>query len=325
MKKLLLFLILLAGCVNAATYDITKTIPGDYATLAIAEAAWDIDLVSGDSSITYNITAAAVEGQTYISGATSSATSFITVTTSGTARHSGTYSTSAWRIETTSGGEAMWIPDDFVTLDGLQIYVTTNNGLKPENNEGTIIKNCIVRGDAIDGDADRGFYAAGLLNASLWNNIVYNFSIAGIYLTSSSGSNLCYNNTVVDCAKGITGGYKNVIAINNIIYGCTSQSNDDIGEATNNATDLSSITYSDCGGCGANDIYSMADPFVNYASDNFLLDDGTSDPAEGGTSLSGVFTDDILGVSRPQSTSWDIGAHEYPVAATSSGWIMIIE
>lgn len=332
MIRYIVCLLLLATVGHTATYEITKTIPGDYATLAIAEAAWDIDLVAGDSSITFNITAAALEGATTIDGAVTNATHFLTVTTSGSARHAGVWSASAYRLSATY--RPLYLDDDFIVIDGIQVEAIgtadSRFSIDSRGNEATI-KNCIVRHESTGSNFGGGIYLAGTGVSFVFNNIIYDTNDApaerGINCQTSDGDSRCYNNTIVNFIQGINGGFLNAVAINNIIWGCevpvgSEQVYGSSPYSHHNATDSSSFSYgAQCGGnCGAGDITGMSDPFVDLANQNFLLANGSSDPAEDGSSESGVLTTDILGTSRPQSTNWDIGAHEYPAGEPGGGW-----
>jgi hypothetical protein len=48
--------------------------------------------------------------------------------------------------------------------------------------------------------------------------------------------------------------------------------------------------------------YTAANEYIPTAADSPTVDQGTDE--------SGYFSDDILGVSRPQGAAWDIGAYE---------------
>ena len=117
MKRLLLPLLLLCHTIaSGATYNRTYTVGSglDHATLALAEAAHGQDLVSNDSSLTFDIQDAVEEaGTVTIDGYTTDATHFLTVTTSGSGRHSGVYSTSAYRIVAGSAVVCLSVNDNY--------------------------------------------------------------------------------------------------------------------------------------------------------------------------------------------------------------------
>ena len=58
--------------------------------------------------------------------------------------------------------------------------------------------------------------------------------------------------------------------------------------------------------------------FTVKDTDSLLYNNGTADPG------SGLYSDDIIGTSRPQSTSWDIGAFELIVGAPPAGGITVL-
>jgi len=289
-----------------------------YEDLQAAETAHQSDLKTDDSARLFLIGGAwsSADVTTTFDGSTTDAVRNITVETTGDARHEGTYSTSHYRIEA-SGNNGIVLSDEFITIDGVQVYLTgAYRGIRVSGADNATVKNCISRGAGVAGAAQYGIFMG--TDCLVYNNIIYDWSVRGVY--ALSGTDI-YNNTIVNCAQAVSGGYTDINVWNNIIWGCPDfQSGDDIGSGGYNATDSTSFTYDDCGSCGTGDLTEIDDPFVDTSANNFLITAG-SDVVDIGAGGSLVFTTDILGVSRPQGTLWDIGAHEFPEAAAGGGFI----
>ena len=129
-----------------------------------------------------------------------------------------------------------------------------------------------------------------------------------------------YNNTIVDMPGYIsihlqtpkTTGI-NVEVKNNLIY----KSNDIISDVTNAVIGNNFVN-----GWGTPQFlyYSTKNPKNNYS---LLRTDTVA--KDRGVALSSFFTNDILGVARPQGTAWDIGAYEYKVKTPMNPVIISIE
>ncbi len=306
----LFILMLIATTGYTATYEITKTVdstaatgPGDYATIAIAEAAWDIDLVAGDSSITLDVTGAQLEtGTVTIDGANTNATHFLTVTASGSARQNGIYNTSRYRIVSTS--EVLSVDDDYVVLDGIQLKSTGGNGIA-SGADYVIIKNTIIEGWA--GSSSTFGVLLGT-DPTLYNCL---FNDWENYVVRGSGVVTVIGCTFDNCGANnqcVYGGYLSSVVRNCIFMKSDNVGTDKIGTATNNATDAASITYVDCGGCGANDVYSIDDPFADTSANNFFPIEN-SDINGVGIALGPPYDEDGVGVIRGDPT--DIGFLEF--------------
>jgi hypothetical protein len=78
---------------------------------------------------------------------------------------------------------------------------------------------------------------------------------------------------------------------------------------------ISYCASDDQDGSNSQDIGTDTDQFTDPDNHDYSVLDTGSVLYNNGTDLSGSgINDDIIGTSRPQSTSYDIGAHEFPVA-----------
>ena len=333
---LIIILLLLAG--NAGATDIvihvwedttgilgdTDCVVGDcYLTLQAAETAEQKDLDAANDNIVFVIKGSWTGDDVACTfdGWVTSATDTIAIITVGDARHAGTYSSTAYRIEESGGANRCFnIQDDYVTVDGIQGINTGSAqiGILSQNISYSTIINNIMVGAGEGGAAATGIHITGGTGSVAYNNIVYDWGTRGIYSATTSGRSTLYHNTIVDCAIGIDGGYQNNDAANNIIYSCATPitTTGIFYTVTNTATDAGSLSYGDCGGggCGTDDVLSISDPFVNRAGDNYLLAASTA-PVDAGIDVTGTVPNDIIGTSKPVGSDSDIGANERLAAA----------
>jgi hypothetical protein len=143
------------------------------------------------------------------------------------------------------------------------------------------------------------------------------------YGTSSSPTTPAqlYNNTLVDCGPRANGSSSGVVAItfplvmrNNISYSLSSgEPYFTSGTQGNVAADLAgsnNLWYGNGNGPSQTTSNVNADPqFVNLSGHDYHLQ-STSPAKDAGVTISGLLTD-IEGVTRPQGSSYDIGAYEY--------------
>jgi hypothetical protein len=310
--------------VNAAssggdcTTNATSGATAACATLAAAEA-----LMSGTLSEPWIIYCEGTTADTTvvsIGGMTPSATNTITIMTTGANRHSGTYSTSLYRLEPASGA-AITVGVPYVIIDGLQIKSASGGRAVFDNTistNGTIVfKNNIILGTNDSGD--RGMQLISSSTSTDWNiynNIFYNLANFAIEVnTYNNQVNRIYNNTIYGCYGGIYLQTTGTIAKNNLIIG-SGNTNTYTGTFAS-GTDYNATDSTDDIGTGSNNKTSVSTTNLFVSTTNFHLtatssadvkDAGVSDPG------SGMFSTDIDGETR--SGSWDIGADEYPAAST---------
>jgi hypothetical protein len=204
------------------------------------------------------------------------------------------------------------------------LYIATSDNLISNNNvydasyagiidfNSLTTNNNIVRNNVVHdlsrtvngGDFVQGIYIGPGTAKQVYNNVVYNITglndgtNGGILIASGAGSNtLVYQNTVTNntTVNGIhvMPGTSGTIIENNIAYANTPLNLQDDGSSTL-TTNL----------VGVNPV------FVSPSTFNYQLTVG-SPAIDAGTT--NAYTTDILGVTRPQGSAFDIGAYEFVV------------
>ena len=204
--------------------------------------------------------------QTTVSGWTTGVNNYIKVYTPvekkevGTSqRHSGAWGDNKYHIDKTATGAGVYIEDEHVRIDGLQIYVHnpdsgwSMHGVHARNQTlaaDVRVSNCVMK-YAVDGGAT-GLSPSGIkiddddITAYLWNNVLYDF-MRGIYIDYSN-TDYIYNNSIVDSLDPVSGNstgiYRHntgtVVAKNNIVYDFYDGFNGTFDSAsTHNVTDNS--------------------------------------------------------------------------------------
>lgn len=144
-----------------------------------------------------------------------------------------------------------------------------------------------------------------------YNNLVYNVDY-GIGIQGTG--NVAYNNTLDTGIVGIDfvgGSATGSVLRNNIISNYS-----DTAIRTNGAavTRTNNRCYSVTTGCTGSD--TTGNPLY-VGSGNYALQSGSA-AIDAGFDLSGVFTVDIVGVTRPQGASFDVGAYEFTAGGASN-------
>ena len=263
-----------------------------------------------------------------ILGWTTDATHFIKIYTPyltsqvGTSqRHSGVWDTSKYYVSRGTGGITIDSYQNYTVIEGLQV---TNSGtastdivmeLQSYHVHITASSN-IIRGGyhGIESSAQ-----AGDGDHLIYNTIVYGAYRMGINSNSSSGHpNYVYNNSVsgcvvgnVDYSYGIGGSngwdvIKNNISINQGHY---STYQGDVGWGSQSYNICQDTSCSSTGSLTGKTNTNVKFVNITPGSENLHLQSG-SVAINAGTDLSGTFTTDIDGNTRPQGSAWDIGADE---------------
>lgn len=242
-------------------------------------------------------------------------TNNILITTTPANRHNGTYSTSKYRIECTNVyGYYNNIPSH-IHIDGLQIFVTANDGnsyfcLKMANANQTVAtidcraSNCILKaavsgvGTGVVGMVDG--LPAGSGTSKWWNNILIGqtqgfesiFASSSVYNCTSAGATYGFvADAVCTVVNSIATGFVNAGFVGTWTAGSDYNSSTD-GTAPGAHSNSTTPTFVNA---GAGD-YHLA------AGDTACIGKGLTDPG------SGLFSDDIDGQTR--SIPWSISADQ---------------
>lgn len=296
---------------------------------------------------------AAPDGAATIDGSVSSATNYIKIYTPTSERHLGVYNTSKYRIETTNNTIPLVVKDPFVRVDGLQFYLQSSNAANPRivqfyatggtvgevANNVVYFTNNIIRGHT--NSTQTGFegvqiYQAGsgTSNAYVYNNLIYDIvssgdaAETGLDVNDSAFNFYIYNNTFVGIgARGITAGASTTKTMrNNLFSGSgTIDINGTVNDTSgNNSTTRASIGYTCSPGACSGDRTSQTFTFVNSGASDWHLASTDAGARNYGAELSGTFTTDIDGQTRPGESVWDIGMDEvFPRTLRSNsgeGW-----
>lgn len=234
-------------------------------------------------------------------------------------RHSGVWSDTKYRIVSDNemgSWDALSVEGVNVQLEGLQIYQneTLGSGLNSigiVNVGGTTkISHNILRGGP--DVSNNGIYLSnsGATDAStykIWNNIIYNFTTAEIFLDDANGTAYVYNNTAYGtdaadkCYSQTSGSF---VSKNNIAQHCANGFDGTFAAASDyNLSDLST---------DAPGSHSQSSKVLTFDNSNYLHLAASDAAVNAGVTLAGdsnlSFSQDIDNDDR--ASSWDMGADE---------------
>jgi len=226
---------------------------------------------------------------------------------------------------------------------GVCIYWQVDNGLIDNNNihnaftsgiwchEGDssspgVSNSNTISNNQVHDNTKTGIALGACANSRFYNNRIWD-NVGGITMGSGRGgdeNNKIYNNTIYNNNSagvvvgifGFTTGNEiiNNIIDNNIGDGISVEANGDATKIENNV--ISNFPGNrlavDDKGTNTTEVGTItSDPLmIDPVNDDFSIP--ISSPAKDqGTDLSSVFTVDYVGTTRPQGTSWDIGAFEF--------------
>lgn len=309
-----------------ATYNFTvKSADGDYSSLSAAEAGIRADGTYNVNTNVINIVCFAMTDTTAVAFSAGWNAVEINISTDSTAGHAGKWDAGGTKylLQAANGAVLLLNSTTIIkfTLTGMQVEITGQNANSqtcfttyncPAGVDVQISKN-IFKCSGHATYRNMGVYL-GTTIIKFWNNVIWNCNTSIAYYTNTpiemeSVAHVLYNNT-------FSGGYVNAylpsgspVGINNIFVGAGSAvSNGTWGGATNyNSSDYGTTTG------GANDRTSQTFTFTDSANGDFTLSAndagakryGTPDPG------SGLYSDDIIGYTRLNSSAWDIGASQY--------------
>lgn len=326
MKKLILIFWLFCGLAYGADSTVTICPSGcDYTTLgaALTDNQMNIQAVLGDGfDMIFDIVGPSLDTSdpSSISYTTDNNNRGI-VKTSGSARNTtGVWSASYYISQ---GDVAFDHRSDFFILDGLQLECNSTGG----GGQGVrlladscVVKNCIIRQVTAGTGAYDGIQFGGDdRGAFIYNNIIYDFDntggdgiSVGLGGAGSNHNTFIYNNTISNCTKGMNLSPIDVIAKNNIIWGCPTVASGELStsiQSDYNATDSSAFGWTNG---GANDSVDASFSFVGSGSDNWNLSSQfAGDDLSADANL--AFSDDNRDVTR--TVTWSAGALEFVAAA----------
>jgi len=235
-------------------------------------------------------------------------------------RHDGKWSDSAYHL-VLSHSTVLRNRLDFLRLEGLQIKIASvDNGMQicleeMHPGEGDVrVSACIFVGDptaAFDWHTGIKCYSAGSGALRVWNSLFYDFNggnnQGGIIPEDAETTFYLYNNTWINCLRGIFSNGGEVVAKNNLAQGCTDGYWGSFSAASDyNLSDLAADAP------GAHSRNSATVIFVNAGGQDYHLSLSDTSARGAGADLSLdpdlAFNDDID--SQPRLGSWDIGADE---------------
>jgi len=242
-------------------------------------------------------------------------------------RHAGKWDTSKYYMSIAATGIAVIVSEEFVKIDGLQIYSLGGSGWQHVIYAGASgvssdiqISNNILYSPT---NTNKSGIVMGNANitARIWNNVIYDFAYAGaesVAINISAAKNVyIYNNTIYNCYYGIKNdsATATIYTKNNMINATRPAgafdgtfTDDDAYNDYNMVTDGSAYAA-----LGSHGNYSQTFNFTDAANKDFHITNNNIALINAGADLSAdanfAFSTDIDGQTRANG-KWDIGADE---------------
>ena len=314
-------------CVDGAAGRACPFFPVATASL-VADNRSEVGVAYSDSAFTAGL---------IINGSTTDATHTITLTADGDNRHYGLPGQGVV-INMGAAGIAVYVQDDFVTVEWLEITNTTganNEAIRANNLTAGAGSQVVLRNNLIH---NGGACGIGLYDpdgrVDVYDNIVYGNTQCGLWVNPVpllAGSqfrvlnNTFYGNTTQGILKSAGASaaktllVRNNISVNNtgVDFSCDAANALDATSSNNLSDDGTRRTAcSPAGGAVTSTVANVA--FVNAAGGDFHI--GAASTARGaGANLAGlgIFSTDIDAATRV--APWDIGADQFGVAAVGVG------
>lgn len=309
---------------------------GDYTSLFAAEAGEDGDITgTGPAIFEVSGTWSGPETAKVVwTNWTTTPDDYIEIRSATDSRHNGVWDDTLHSI-VVSNGDCFAFTEANIKCFGIQMNATATAGtgdnvivINPTVGTNTyFIANNLLRGDPLDTDDwQRGIDASDsdINTIYVWNNIFFEFTqedtTSDVVMRGNAATIYFYNNTVVGGAISTHTSTSNVLVAKNNIFA-------DVGTEAmfgtyDSNSEFNSTDFSTLEGGGSGNRTSQTFTFVGETDNppNYLLASGDGGAKDFGTDLSGdgnlPFDVDILGESRPDSTVWDMGAHEEGAGAT---------
>lgn len=309
-----------------------------YASLSVAEAAQDIDLVAADKDLTFHCARSAGGGEaasvTFADWVTS-ATCFIAIHSDDFPAN-GKWSDTAFVLHNNDAATSgIGVQEDFVRIDRMQIKVTSSStntrygvGVAAIAADNDIrVTNCLIQGVP----TGTGISHAVNVNdaeavVSISNVVSYGFYIASdtgfIGFCNTNGTMNLYNCVSYGNTVGVTRSAGTVTVSNSAIANNTDDWSGTITADYCASDDADATTYTN-GIDWASEASDWNAAWTSPSTGDFTVKNASSDLYDAGLADPGGANQpdtDIIGTARPQGAAWDIGAYEYIPTDINAWW-----
>lgn len=287
---------------------------GDYTSLSAWEAANQGNLVTADEKRVAECYSMIDSAQCTVDGSTTNTTCYLEIYTPTSERHNGTRSPSKYLMEANFGSftPALSIQDDYTRVQGLQFHGTGSSaGIQTTNCSNVRISDCLSYDCGSEGvliyqsssaitlmnvvslHCNRGFHYYNATTINSLNCVAMGSTERGFWQENQIG------NTYKNCySGGSVGADWDVPASNNWT---TNFSEDGTGTTTTAAYSSSSGAYL------TNVTVGSEDPHIGALS---TLKDAGTDLSGDAAWIHPNGNVDIIGTTRPQGSTWDVGVFE---------------